>query len=380
MHHRLVRSGRVAGMIVFLIILITVYVYFLYQLQIIEGEEYYARSSMITNETRVVTAARGNILDRYGRVLVSNSETYNLTIDTTKLFANEDPNETILGLVKIVEGYGDTYTDDLPITRDPPFEYTADMTEIQRTMLKAYIKDKAKELKDICADPENPTAVELMSYMRGRYSIDNSYSAQEMRVIAGVRYSINVRYAVNTADYIFVENASMKLITSIMENKLAGINVDRAYKREYGTDYAAHILGYVGLMTQEEYEKYSLMKYSTDAYVGKDGVEYAFENYLHGKDGEVIETKNASGTVLSTVYVTEPEPGDHVYLTIDQTLQEQTERILNAGVNALIKTRAQERAEGIARGDYNPDMKDEITGAAAVVVDVNTGEPLAMAS
>ena len=380
MHHRLVRSGRVAGMIVFLIILITVYVYFLYQLQIIEGEEYYARSSMITNETRVVTAARGNILDRYGRVLVSNSETYNLTIDTTKLFANEDPNETILGLVKMVEGYGDTYTDDLPITRDPPFEYTADMTEIQRTMLKAYIKDKAKELKDICADPENPTAVELMSYMRGRYSIDNSYSAQEMRVIAGVRYSINVRYAVNTADYIFVENASMKLITSIMENKLAGINVDRAYKREYGTDYAAHILGYVGLMTQEEYEKYSLMKYSTDAYVGKDGVEYAFENYLHGKDGEVIETKNASGTVLSTVYVTEPEPGDHVYLTIDQTLQEQTERILNAGVNALIKTRAQERAEGIARGDYNPDMKDEITGAAAVVVDVNTGEPLAMAS
>ena len=380
MHHRLVRSGRVAGMIVFLIILTTVYVYFLYQLQIIEGEEYYARSSMITNETRVVTAARGNILDRYGRVLVSNSETYNLTIDTTKLFANEDPNETILGLVKMVEGYGDTYTDDLPITRDPPFEYTADMTEIQRTMLKAYIKDKAKELKDICADPENPTAVELMSYMRGRYSIDNSYSAQEMRVIAGVRYSINVRYAVNTADYIFVENASMKLITSIMENKLAGINVDRAYKREYGTYYAAHILGYVGLMTQEEYEKYSLMKYSTDAYVGKDGVEYAFENYLHGKDGEVIETKNASGTVLSTVYVTEPEPGDHVYLTIDQTLQEQTERILNAGVNALIKTRAQERAEGIARGDYNPDMKDEITGAAAVVVDVNTGEPLAMAS
>ena len=305
-------------MIVFLIILITVYVYFLYQLQIIEGEEYYARSSMITNETRVVTAARGNILDRYGRVLVSNSETYNLTIDTTKLFANEDPNETILGLVKMVEGYGDTYTDDLPITRDPPFEYTADMTEIQRTMLKAYIKDKAKELKDICADPENPTAVELMSYMRGRYSIDNSYSAQEMRVIAGVRYSINVRYAVNTADYIFVENASMKLITSIMENKLAGINVDRAYKREYGTDYAAHILGYVGLMTQEEYEKYSLMKYSTDAYVGKDGVEYAFENYLHGKDGEVIETKNASGTVLSTVYVTEPEPGDHVYLTIER--------------------------------------------------------------
>ena len=380
MHHRLVRQGRVATLIVIMIILLAIYTYFLYQFQIIEGEKYYNQSNEITTETRTVTAARGNILDRYGRVLVSNTEVYNLTIDTTKLFANENPNETILGLVNMVEGYGDTYTDDLPITSEPPFEYTEDMTEIQKTMLKAYIKDKADELEDICVDPQNPTAVELMSYMRTRYEIDNSYSAKEMRIIAGVRYSINVRYAINTADYVFVENASMKLITSIMENNLAGINVERSYTREYGTEYAAHILGYVGLMTQEEYEEYSLLNYATDAYVGKDGVEYAFETYLHGKDGKVEETKNASGTVLSTVYVEEPEPGNHIYLTIDLTLQEQTERILNAGVNELIKTRAQERAEGLARGDYNEDIKDEITGAAAVVVDVNTGEPLAMAS
>ena len=380
MHHRLVRDGRIAALIVLMLILLSVYAYELYQLQIIEGEKYYNQSNEITTEERPITAARGNILDRYGRVLVSNTEVYNLTIDTTKLFANEDPNETILGLVNMVEGYGDTYTDDLPITSEPPFEYDPNMTEIQRTMLKAYIEDKKDDLKAIAVDPDNPTAVELMSYMRTRYSIDNSYSAQEMRIIAGVRYSINVRYAINTADYVFVENASMKLITSIMENKLSGINVNRAYKREYGTDYAAHILGYVGLMTQEEYEKYSLLKYSTDAYVGKDGVEYAFETYLHGRDGTVQETKNASGTVLSTVYVDEPVPGNHIYLTIDEILQEQTERILNAGVNDLIKTRAQERAEGLARGDYNADMKDEITGAAAVVVAVDTGEPLAIAS
>ena len=201
-----------------------------------------------------------------------------------------------------------------------------------------------------------------------------------MRIIAGVRYSINVRYAVNTADYIFVEDASMKLISSIMENKLVGIEVERAYSRKYGTEYAAHILGYTGLMTQEEYEKYSLLNYSTDAMVGKDGVEYAFENYLHGKDGKVIETRNSAGTVLATVYTEEPEPGNHVYLTIDSVLQEQTERILANGVSILKQNIAQKRAEGTARGDYNVDLKDEITGAAAVVVNVKTGEPLAMAS
>ena len=165
-----------------------------------------------------------------------------------------------------------------------------------------------------------------------------------------------------------------------MENKLVGIEVERAYSRKYGTEYAAHILGYTGLMTQEEYEKYSLLNYSTDAMVGKDGVEYAFENYLHGKDGKVIETRNSAGTVLATVYEEEPEPGNHVYLTIDSVLQEQTERILANGVSILKQNIAQKRAEGTARGDYNVDLKDEITGAAAVVVNVKTGEPLAMAS
>lgn len=372
MHNRLVKPSRVAGLIILILLLLTVYLVALYKLQIIEGEANYNRSSELTNSERIVTAARGNIYDRYGRTLVSNEETYNLKIDTDKLFANEDPNSVILELVHMVQGYGDEYTDDLPITMTPPFEYDPDMTAIQRTMLDAYYVRQE-------IDP-NSTAVELMSYMRTRYNIDNSYSAEEMRIIAGVRYSINVRYAVNTADYIFVEDASMKLISSIMENKLVGIEVERAYSRKYGTEYAAHILGYTGLMTQEEYEKYSLLNYSTDAMVGKDGVEYAFENYLHGKDGKVIETRNSAGTVLATVYEEEPEPGNHVYLTIDSVLQEQTERILANGVSILKQNIAQKRAEGTARGDYNVDLKDEITGAAAVVVNVKTGEPLAMAS
>ena len=372
MHNRLVKPGRVAGLVILILLLLTVYLVALYKLQIIEGEANYNRSSELTNSERVVTAARGNIYDRYGRTLVSNEETYNLKIDTDKLFANDDPNSVILELVHMVQGYGDEYTDDLPITMTPPFEYDPDMTAIQRTMLDAYYVRQE-------IDP-NSTAVELMSYMRTRYNIDNSYSAEDIRIIAGVRYSINVRYAIPTGDYVFVEDASMKLISSIMENKLVGIEVERAYSRKYGTEYAAHILGYTGLMTQEEYEKYSLLNYSTDAMVGKDGVEYAFENYLHGKDGKVIETKNSAGTVLATVYEEEPEPGNHVYLTIDSVLQEQTERILANGVSILKQNIAQKRAEGTARGDYNVDLKDEITGAAAVVVNVKTGEPLAMAS
>ena len=376
---KLVKPGRITALAVILVVLLGIYGYFLYQVQIVEGTERYNSATAITKDTRVVTAARGNILDRYGRLLVSNKECYNLVIDSTKLFANDDPNEVILELIEMVRGFGDSYTDDLPITETPPFEYT-DMTDIQRTMLEAYFKDKASDFKE-AGLPESPSAVELMSYMRTRYDISNDYSAEEMRMIAGLRYSINVRYAVNTGEYVFVQDASMKLISSIMENKLNGIEVKRSFTRQYHTENAAHILGYVGLMTQEEYEKYSLLDYANDAMVGKDGAENAFEQYLHGQDGEVEETRNASGTILSTVYTKEPEPGDNIYLTLDINLQEAVERVLNAGVNALIRTRENEKAEQTAQGLWTfEDGKYEITGAAAVVVNVKTGEPLAIAS
>ena len=372
--NRLVSPGRVAAMVGIMSLILAIYMYFLYDLQIIQGEEYYSLSERITSEETVITAARGNILDRYGRLLVSNKECYNLKVDNVKLFSNDDPNEVILELVRMVQSFGDDYNDDLPVSASPPFEYDPDMTDIEKTMLEAYFADKSDSL------PANPTAVELLSYMRTRYNIDNSYTAEEMRILAGVRYSINVRYAVNTADYLFVEDASMGLISSIMENKLAGIEVERAYVRDYGTEYAAHLLGYVGLMTQEEFERYSLLNYANDAMVGKDGVEYTFETYLHGKDGKATVTRSPTGTILATVYEEEPEPGNHIYLTIDLALQEQVEKILSHGMEIMVSDRTQERLEGIARGDYNPDMKDEITGAAIVVVNVQNGEPLAIAS
>lgn len=375
MNSRIIKPSRRTAMIIIVLLALAVYLGFLYELQIIKGEEYYNRSSETTQSESPVTAARGNILDRYGRIMVSNKECYNLEIDIDKLFANDDPNAVILELVEMVQGFGDDYIDDLPITMTPPFEYDSNMTEIQRTMLNAYFADRGKVL------PDNPTAVELLSYMRTRYDIDNSYTAEQMRIIAGIRYSINVRYSINTSDYIFVEDASMELISAIMENKLVGIEVRRAYVRDFNTDYAAHILGYVGPMTQEEFEKYSLQKYANNAMVGKDGVEYAFENYLHGADGTVVETRNSSGTILSTVYTEEPEPGNHVYVTLDLALQEQVERILSNGVQRLKELVEQKKMEGTLRGEsVDPEFKDEITGAAIAVVDVNTGEPLALAS
>ena len=384
MNKRLIKPARLLAMALILVLLLSVYLVFLYDLQIVQGEEYYNRSNELSEDTRTVTATRGNIFDRYGRLMVGNTECYNLKIDTDKLFANEDPNAVILELVEMVESFGDKYTDDLPISMEPPFEYLDNMTEIQRTMLEAYFTDstRVKEFEDM-GIPASPSAVELMSYFRTRYDIANSYNAEEMRKIASVRYALNVRYSINTNPYVFVEDASIDLISDLMGVVGNVVEVETSYVREYNTQYAAHILGYVQAMSEEDMEKYRPQDensgYDYDTKVGRDGVEAAFEDWLHGTNGEARVKRTANGTVTSTVYLEDPVPGNHVYLTIDIQLQEQAERILETGIYELQIERNDDNAEAVAEGRLD-EVREDIQGGAIVVVDVKTGEPLAIAS
>ena len=373
---RLVSSSRLAAFALVVVLLIALCAGTLYKLQIIEGAAYYEESQNGLTSYPSVTAARGNILDRYGRVLVSNRECYNLKISDTRLFSDEveDPNAVILQMINLVEAAGETYTDDLPITLEPPFEYT-NMTDIQRTLLDAYLKAKGLD--------EDTTAVELMSYFRTRYEIANSYTAEEMRKIASVRYAVNVRYEINTNSYIFVEDASIDLISDLMGVVGNVVEVETSYVREYNTQYAAHILGYVQAMSEEDMAKYrpedENSGYDYDTKVGRDGVEAAFEDWLHGTNGEARVTRTANGTVTSTVYLEDPVPGNHVYLTIDIQLQEQVERILETGIYELQIERNDDNAEAVAEGRLD-EVREDIQGGAIVVVDVKTGEPLAIAS
>ena len=370
-----IKASRVVAFGLVIALLIALCVGTLYQLQILNGAAYYDASQNNNVTYPAVKAARGNILDRYGRVLVSNRECYNLVINTTRLFGDEvdDPNAVILEMVNIVEDSGAEFIDDLPITKSPPFEYT-EMTDFQRTLLNAYFTRHGLD--------EDTTAVELMSYFRTRYDIDNTYSAEDMRKISAIRYALNVRYAINTSSYTFVEDASIDLISDIMGAVGSVIEVESSYVREYNTQYAAHLLGYIGAMTDVEQEQYMVgdnSGYNYDSMVGKDGVELAFESWLHGTDGKSRVTRNSEGTITSTVYEEDPVPGNHVYLTIDIQLQEAVERALENGIIALQLERDQENAEAIANG--TPDeVKEDIQGGAAVVVDVNSGNPLAIAS
>ena len=375
---KLIKPARLAVMVLLTAALIVVSIVTLYKLQIVEGKAYYEESRNNVVTTKTVTAARGSIMDRYGRVLVQNRVCNNLIIDTVDLFREDDPdytraNANILLLVNSILEYGDSYTDTLPITKAPPFEFT-EMTSIQRETLKAYLAERGL--------PEDASAVEVMAYMRGRYKIDNSYSAEETRIIAGVRYEINSRYihGFATSPYIFAEDVSMDLITTLMEKDVPGFEVQSGFVREYNSSYAAHILGYVGMMSGEQLARYSKLGYSNDAYVGQAGAEEAFEEYLHGNDGRMRVTSTASGVVTGTVYTKDTEPGNHVYLTIDVGLQEAAENALSSYALVENEARREKNAEIETYGGDPQDIKQLITGAAAVAVDVATGEPLAIAS
>ena len=401
---KLFPTQRLIGAAVVVLLLLVFYFGTLFKLQIIEGAKYSEESanSIVTEET--VAATRGNVVDRYGRPLVSSRECHNIVINTEELFEQEDYNADILRLIETVEAYGQDYNDDLPITMASPFEFT-EMTAIQKTILEGYLKNAAvhqtklamasglaeysvdengEQILDENGSPiilvdDEITAVELMAFFRARYDIDSSYDNEQTRKIAGMRYAINSRYIVASSEYIFVEDASLALITKLLESDFPGVEVKTSYVREYETTGAAHILGYIGLMTGEEYTKYKTKGYSMDAKVGKEGAEVAFEEYLHGTDGKVRITKTADGAVVRKEYIEEPVPGNNVYLTMDIVLQEAVERILDSGIERIMEDRAKLNEEAVRDGRLD-EVLGEITGAGMVMMDVKTGEPLAIAS
>lgn len=368
---KIIKPWRLAATILVILALTVIFVISLYRLQIIEGAAYYEQSKNSIVTTNTVLAARGNILDRYGRVLVSNSVCNNLLINSDELFEQDDPNAIILELVQAVKDSGNKYTDTLPITESAPFEYVSNMTDLQRTRLDAYLK--ANDL------PTSTTAVELMAFFRDAFDIDNNYTSEQMRIVTGVRYEIKIRYVINTSDYIFAEDVSIDLITKLMENDVPGFKVQSSYIRDYNTDYAAHLLGYVGMMNEDEYKEYRNDGYQLNAMVGKDGAEKAFESYLHGTDGTAVVTTTRGGTIISTKYTKEPVPGNQVYLTIDLGLQEAAEISLNNYIAETNKQREIDNANFEAQG-LTDEVVDMITGGAVVAINVKTGEPLCIAS
>lgn len=359
---------RITALLLVVVVILGIFIGRLYQIQISQSEDVVSSPDTYTFLTHV-SAARGNILDRNGTVLVSNRASYNLTINDYIIYSPQSTNQNLLTLIQKCEELGLEYTDHLPLSKETPFVSTYESLSTNwQSYFKTYMAERDWDM--------DMTATSLMKQLREAYSIPEDWSETDARKVVGIRYELELRhyvYALST--YVLCYDISSDALASIIELSIPGVNVETTTVRQYNTTYAAHILGSVGKMTAEEYETYESLGYSMDAYVGKEGFELAFESYLHGTDGEKRTVLSSDGEVLEETYTKEPAAGNNVELTIDLDLQMVAEDALADHIEDI-------RENGLPNvsSEDNDGTGQDAEGGAVVVMDCENFEVLACAS
>ena len=359
---RISRVRAIALLLLFCFVL-TLFSGKLFSLQIIETDGNTDNTTVYTTVT-TVRAARGDILDRNGRVLVGNRASYDLVFNHYVIKSAEGRNDYLYRLYHKTLDLGVEYLDHFPMTKSRPFEYTLnDYTTAWQNYFQNYMRDRGLD-SDISAPL-------LLEKLRSRYEIPEEWTDEEARAVVGMRYEFDLRGVTNLPTYTFMEDVSDEHLSAILELNTPGLMVESSTVREYHTKYAAHILGYMGGMDADDWEIYGPQNYSMDAYIGQAGFEEAFEGWLHGIDGTRVDVVSRDGTVVQQYYKKDPIAGNNVETTIDLNLQIIAE-------DALAEVMAQITDPEINTEEGGLGLDAE--GAAVIVMEVKTGQILACAS
>ena len=327
----------------------------LFNYQIVNGDEYRALSVAGTAKREVVETSRGIITDRNGKVLVSNRLAYTLKFSDSDFGKDQAAcNDAVWRLIELCRAEGVEWIDPLPLTAEAPYTLS---TESPGKTFISWLKTNKLAYTGESIVTLTASSDEVMAALRKVYNIDDGYTDQQARLIAGVRYGAKI-----SGGYVFAEDVPVRVISQVVDGHYAGVSTGTSSQRVYNTTYAAHILGRVSRIFAEDWDNYKDKGYSMDALVGKGGVEEAFESYLHGTNGVKLVTTDKNGKVTGELYAKEPQPGNTVALTIDLDLQKVTEDSLAEKIGSM------EQRDGLTRG------------GAAAVVSVGTGEVLALAS
>lgn len=356
------RARILLGLFAFIMVL---YAMRLFNLQIISTDGNTDNTTYYTTVT-TVRAARGDILDRNGKVLVGNRASYDLVFNHFVIKSADNRNEYLYTLLKKCEELGVEHQDHLPVTTTRPFEYTlSDYSTAWQGYYQNYMSDRSW-------DPD-VTAPLLIEKMRSLYAIPEEWTEEEARAVIGLRYEFDLRGVTKLPSYVFISDVDSENLAAILELNTPGLMVESSTVREYHTTYGAHILGYMGAMTDAEWQENQDLGYSMDADVGKSGFEQAFETYLHGIDGQRLDKVTKEGTIVSQQYLEGKEPvaGNNVETTIDIDLQKVAEDALAERMKELTDPNINTGGEGEGI---------DAQGAAVVVMKVKTGEILACAS
>ncbi len=324
----------------------------LFNLQVVNGESYREQSNTRLSRVSTIKAARGSILDRSGNELAGVKTENNIEIYKTNI-SNDELNEAALNLVNLMNQYQISYTDNFPISINP-FTFTISGDELSKFKKKFKIE-------------ENADAETAFYKVKDKYQIKND-NIEDIRKIIAIRYIITTTGYSATKSITIATNVSDEVVAQISERNsdFPGISIETKAARTYlAGSMAAHVIGYTGKIKEEEY-KANKDDYDIDDIIGKTGIEYVFEKYLKGTDGEKQKEMAVDGTITGEYVSKNAIAGSDVVLTIDSNLQKTTEESLENCINK------------IKNGGFS--QRYDAQGGAAVVMNVNTGEVLATAS
>ena len=337
----------------------------LYSKQVGDAQIHANNLTTYTTQTRI-RAARGDIVDTNGNVLVTNRASYDLVFNHYVILGCGDPNGRLLELVRLCQEKGIEYQDHFPVTTTCPFTYTVrDLSTAWQAYFQTFLLNRGDLDSDI-------TAPLLMRELRKSYNIPEEWSDEDARLVIGLRYELTLRNGItNLSNYVFLEDVSEADLAAILELSIPGLRVETSTVRVYNTKYAAHVLGYIGAMNANQWEVYKEQGYEMDALVGQSGFELAFEEYLHGTDGVRIDKVTQDGTVVESYYAVEPQSGKNVEVSIDLMLQIVAEDTLAKLVETMRDPQTNPNKDGNGL---------DVQGGSVVAIDTQTGQVLVCAS
>ncbi|MDD2955764.1 MAG: penicillin-binding transpeptidase domain-containing protein [Oscillospiraceae bacterium] len=347
---------RTIALASFVGVLLLLFVFRLIKMQIVETDQYSAMADMGITREQTVKAARGEIVDRYGRPLVVNESGFQVTLDRAYLPRGRE-NEIILRLTEMLSAAGESWTDNLPLSQEAPFVF-----------LEGRDGDISR-LKNFLEVNTYASAEDVTGWLISRYQLED-YPPQEQRVLMAIRYEMERRGFSITTPYTLAEDVDISTVMKLEENSftLPGMSIAESAIRQYVSGEAApHLIGQVGPIYAEEYATLDKDEYSLDDITGKSGIEKAFESELRGQNGKRQISLNSAGDVVEVKETLAPVPGHTIVLTIDKELQLVAQNALEEEIRYLNAT----APEGEGK---------EACAGAAVAINNKTGEILACAT
>ncbi len=352
------KNGRIFILMLVFLSMSSILVYRLWHLQIVNGQQYADEFVQGITKSVRVAGTRGNIYDCNGELLAYNRLVYSVTVTDSNIYASNRQrqlslNSSIYQVVKKLAEHGEKLEHDLKLAIDSNHICYYTVTGSALARFKADIFGEA-DPEDMTEEQKNISAEDLLSYLlseerfalygegkkkyssmeKKSYGLPETFTKEELLAIAGVRYMLSLyayrKYMPVTIAY----DVSKETAVYIQENsqQLSGFDIVSGWERVYtGGEAFAHILGYTGEISAEEWEELQILgkDYTINSVVGKIGIEKELEDVLQGRDGEKqVMVDHVGRPVGGELTIKEAISGRDVYLSIDKELQTEIYSIL----------------------------------------------------